>query len=1766
MGILVALGVQAGVWLLSKWLAPLSPKEREARAADLRLPRAEQGTPLPLFWGRVRINTPTLVWSGGFGARAIREEYNDDTGWASDVITSNSATLGFEYRVSMQFVLGVPGYDELTSGVRCKLHTFWVGDKVAMAHTTSHLEEFQVDATDLLGGRGNGGGVRGRLTWYAGVDGQDYVTTTDDQDFVTLFETEMADWPPALVDWTVLLPRYMGMAMLTLANFEIGESATPEPFSFDVSAPTRTNTLGGTILTVGNDDANPVNVLYDLLIRVDAKVGMDFDDLDDASFLAAATVLNTEGNGFSYVLEDPGEASELIRIILTQIDGYLYVEPETSLLTLKLIRDDYTAASLAIFDESIILGEPSYVTSQWSETYQEIRVSYPDRKKSYDKETISVRNPASIAARPNERKKPLELHYPGCCTATNAAKLAERDLQAYSQPLAKWRINVNAEGFTLRPGSVFKISWADYGIVEMIVRVTEIDPGTLEDGVIVVSAVEDRFGINHTVFPPADWETLPLTFPSIVEERVATEAPRFLQRQALFAGVLGDADVQHGIYLAKAEGADIAYKAQALVSPEVGYGDDTLMLPFPPTFTVSTTYLRTLEPYDTTTGLVITGLTSDSPVTATTEQIQEGRNLILVGSELMAFEGFTGTGPYTLTNVWRGLLDTPAVEHLAGERGYFITEAYLGSRGLSVDDVVTARIIPRAALLQLLSPLAELDTFTVRGRCVLPYPPADLLLDSSKTPTALAEDGVDATWRIRDYLTDTVVRGNASNETTDDTTYDIVARKDDDAYQVITAAADINANLFDHVPLGQIGHGVIDVAVRAKRPDPEGGSDLTAWADPMLQITAHRWRNMLRNPRFAESPDLEHWSFSTDEVISTTASTALGGAGSFLTTNGVRPLGAQQDVNVIGYFPSRLRAILDFYARNYSADADDSLTVDLKQLDSDGSTVLVTTTYGPVVQSATLWAHLNISVANLHADCAFLRVLITGTRVGGTQTNIAVTECILRLGQISDQLLANPNFSAGAGTSWTEVAGTWQYLTTTKYVDGYYARPNDGAAAELAQTVSIPAGYNYGTVVLECARMNDDTGTDDTGSVVVEALDVSNVVVATATTGTEAMATIDIWERRRVTLELPDEATQVRVRAVATRVSGTPLNSCFDDFDVRIHKHLEPDYEKVLDMSEPTVQYLPATRSEWLRRIPTVDAPDYGFWGGADLTGLTGNEPDMESDDVTIGKLVGCWDGTTMATPAMCFPVGGAALTTGNVHYANFKSDQPFTIIATIKTTKVSSVICERLDTTGWSLDITAGGLVRARLVGSITVTATSTIVVTDGGVHQVAMTYNSATGLQLVVDGDWDTASTAGLGEIQMTGLVTFVIGDGFEGQIGRLTIHRQEIQVSDLQAMWTHAGDPTGGDITYLRAGTLAVTVGSDADGILVGRFGDEQVAVGYSTSLDGTGFGLAQVPDLANICPTNDMTAASWVNAGATLSYPEIDSPEGDRKVTRITGDSGDWLAMNFTHGAASTAVSVVFFARADVAHNCEVRITSDSSGAVETFTVALTTVWQRFDRVTALWGGADTGDGEVRFVPSTDGTSRVIDIAGPFFVGRTSVVPEAIPMPATTATHADARYVATMPVQFNHEGEVVVTAIARQSGAANMALVQIDNNNDFNDVRGLRLSTSAEPVLDHGDSGGTLDTSTGAAASWNDAFTVRGRWCRAGLLDAAASFAGVVNGSTLAADSDYGRVATWTATDVPLEQVLIGVDDPSWLSFNGLIQTVTLYARESRLPAA
>lgn len=494
---------------------------------------------------------------------------------------------------------------------------------------------------------------------------------------------------------------------------------------------------GGTGLV----DMNPAHIVYQCLTDTSWGMGYPTSAIDNDSFVDAADALFIESFGLSMLWNKQETIENFIQIVLDHIGALLYVNPETGAFALKLIRSDYDRGTLPLYGPTTLISAEDYQRQAWGETINEVTVIYTSSCTGKDT-PVTVQDMANIQIQGGVVSQVR--NYPGIHKHSLAQRVALRDLQTVSTPLARIKLTATRAAWKVFPGDVFRLTWPEYGIDDVVYRALAVNRGTLQDGKIIIDAVEDVFGLpdnTYLVEQQSEWED-PSVAPAPAPYRKLIEAPYWDLARSLSAADLAYVDALSG-YLetlaVRPSGVATNYSIYAKIGAaeyaEEGNGD------FCPSATVVADLSKT-----TTAITLANGVDLDMVIAGGYAIIED--EYVLVSA--IDADALTAT-------ISRGVLDTVPATHTAGVRIWFADGAVGFSTTEYADtEIVDVKLLPITGQGMLEITEAPADSLTFDQRQYRPYPPGKLRVNTGIYPEWI--DGtadLSLTWAHRDRLSQT---------------------------------------------------------------------------------------------------------------------------------------------------------------------------------------------------------------------------------------------------------------------------------------------------------------------------------------------------------------------------------------------------------------------------------------------------------------------------------------------------------------------------------------------------------------------------------------------------------------------------------------------------------------------------------------------------------------------------------------------------------------------------------------------------------------------------------------------------------------------------------------------------------------------------------------------------------------------------------------------------------------------------------------------------
>jgi hypothetical protein len=697
--------------IVGQLITPKPKGPAAAKADEFDFPTSTADRSISHFCGKALEDAPNLIDWFDYHSYPIKKRQG---------LSITKQLVGYRYNVGAVLSLGYKVE---------KLHKITFDDKVAWTGTAVGGDRFLVRDDNLFGGELKGGGVAAWCDFYDG-------TQTEPNDYLVSFHGDY----PALIKQAYLVWR--GPSSSTPGGY-IGTSPRWPAIKIEKSrypAP-----LNGNATKQIGDDANPVEFLFECLTDPMLGCGWPSGLFDLDSWRGAVQQCFDDNIGITYEWEVSKPLEELVSDILKVVNGVTYIDFFTGKISLKIARPDYDIATIPHFSDEDDIDNVIEVISHDEGSIHgrvnEVIVNYKDRNQNY--QTVPAKAQDEAQWQQTHSVNSAQQDYKGICSAELAGRLALRDLRVLSAAIGKTTLALDRSGWELRPGSVFKWTWTEENIVQRVMRVTSVTPGTLAENRVEVTCSPDVFAIGDPVFGTngSEW-TNPIGPAHDITDYALTELPYHLDGNntpnvMAAAGRPGGDHLSYDLYASSGS----TYTRITDASDFTPWG--ALVNP-----------ISAVTNYDNISITVAPGQNLELLDTGALDGIARGEFLLMIDDEIFGHTTFTidGSGNYVL-NVDRALLDTLPQAHAANAKVWFISYgAGLSDVDYSVGSALTVKFLPRTGSNELKIDDATPHSITLnQRRAERPYPPADLMINGSRTLTDIAvTDDVTLTWKHRD--------------------------------------------------------------------------------------------------------------------------------------------------------------------------------------------------------------------------------------------------------------------------------------------------------------------------------------------------------------------------------------------------------------------------------------------------------------------------------------------------------------------------------------------------------------------------------------------------------------------------------------------------------------------------------------------------------------------------------------------------------------------------------------------------------------------------------------------------------------------------------------------------------------------------------------------------------------------------------------------------------------------------------------------------------
>lgn len=632
--------------------------------------------------------------------------------------SSKRQTVGYRYYFDMHFGLGLP-CDEIVE-IRADDKTAWRG-------SITDNGQVRINAPQLFGGDKGEGGLDGTL---------DVMFGEEDQTVVARLRSMLGGICPAFRGITTAF--YSGLVT----------SVNPYPKTWDILRRGGNRTWGDKapwyperqFIWLADHQIkamNPVHILYQIHTS-DLFRGWPTAWMDDTSWRAAADTCYNEELGLCLEWKRSDSFATFRDTVLNHISGDVYDDPKTGLCCIKLLRDDYDVDDLPVFTPDTGLLE---ITDEDASTTDvvpsEVLVKYTDAITG-DTQQVRACN-AAVAARAGGRTSET-VEYLGAPTGEIAGRLALRELRIKTSGLKRFTVVLDRRGSSIEPNGVFIISDNRRGLSQVVLRAGKIESGTMTDGRVTITALQDVFGLPTSTFvavPAAGWSRPDRTPQAIATQRLM-ELP--------YREIAGTMDLAN---LRLLDGTEAYMAALAVAPTTISLGYDLL-----DRVGNSGDFVNQDAGDWCPTGLLISAIGKTDTEIQLTDSTRfsdiETGTAALVDDELVRIDAIDDdTGIITIA---RGCMDTVPVAHEAGARIWFYDGfAAADSTEYTAGITLQAKLLTKTSEGTLDEDLAATASLALQGRQGLPYPPGRVRINDEEWPSEVTGDIV-LTWAHRDRL------------------------------------------------------------------------------------------------------------------------------------------------------------------------------------------------------------------------------------------------------------------------------------------------------------------------------------------------------------------------------------------------------------------------------------------------------------------------------------------------------------------------------------------------------------------------------------------------------------------------------------------------------------------------------------------------------------------------------------------------------------------------------------------------------------------------------------------------------------------------------------------------------------------------------------------------------------------------------------------------------------------------------------------------------
>lgn len=425
---------------------------------------------------------------------------------------------------------------------------------------------------------------------------------------------------------------------------------------------------------------NPAAIIYDIMIRG----GVKSNEIDVASFNAAATFWNSKGYGLNIVFSSQKKVSDMIADVLNYVDGSVFVT-QLGQFALKAYNPDDQPAETMDDDDfiDISFSRPSY-----SQMPNSFTANYVDAEQDFTQRTLTLKNEANLLLTGDQINQSLD--FTGFRDAEAASKRLYEFMKNSSYPALEIAVKTSLAFSELKPGDIVSINSTDFGITSGEFRVVSIDNEGIDSNEISFKGIQVTETLFDDVFLIAGEPEF--TSPGI-DLQVFTDVRAF----ELPYSKITEFEPAFLLLVARKTYAETAFSVMWSLESGANYITKGAFTTFSQVGTLQSQYPSNTYAIDDTVGILYTPTKFDpsfGPISR--GQLFTTMRVAVIGNEIIAFQDVQpeGVGNYRLTGCVRGVLGTPIETHNVGAKIYLTSLANNILRGVTAGNFYI-KAIPR---------------------------------------------------------------------------------------------------------------------------------------------------------------------------------------------------------------------------------------------------------------------------------------------------------------------------------------------------------------------------------------------------------------------------------------------------------------------------------------------------------------------------------------------------------------------------------------------------------------------------------------------------------------------------------------------------------------------------------------------------------------------------------------------------------------------------------------------------------------------------------------------------------------------------------------------------------------------------------------------------------------------------------------------------------------------------------------------------------------